>query len=207
MGLTAPVKAGGEDYEPVPAGLQIAILYGLFDIGTHREIGPTWDTDVHKVVLLWELPEQRIEIDGKDLPRAISKRYRLSLHKKAHLRHHLESWRSRAFTDEEIVTFDFKKLLGIPCQLNIVHNHSVKNDRLYANVSSIVPVPMGTELKPENPLAFFSFEEWPAKGIPVNTPDWIQKEIKSSYEWTGEGKKSEPQPQEQGPPIDDYIPF
>ncbi|GAG46718.1 unnamed protein product, partial [marine sediment metagenome] len=34
---------------------------------------------------MWEIPAERIEIEGKDLPRAISKKYRVSLHKKANL--------------------------------------------------------------------------------------------------------------------------
>ena len=200
MALTARSKGNGDLFEPVPSGLQLALCYGVFDIGTHLE--ERWDTEIHKIVVVWELPQHRIQIEDRDLPRAISKSYRLSLHRKANLRADLESWRSRPFTKEqaEVAGFDLKKILGIPCQLNIIHNTS--GDKTYANVASVVPAPMGTELKTENPHAYFSFEEWPEKGIPVNTPDWIKEKIQTSYEWLGKFKQSK----EEDPPIMDQTP-
>ena len=212
MGLTAPVKPGGDDFEPVAQGLHMAICYGVFDIGTHTETlqlkTGVKTKDIHKVILIWELPNERIEIDGKDLPRARSKKYNLSLHKKATLRQDMESWRSKAFVEDEIADFDFKTLLGIPCQVNIVHEYNEKNDKTYANIKTVVPAPMGTHLISENPHAFFSFEEWPDKGIPVGTPDWIKERIMSSHEWLGK-TGLEKQEEDGQPPIgeESEIPF
>lgn len=68
--------------------------------------------------------------------------YTLSLNSKAKLRQHLEAWRGRKFSGEELKGFDLEKLLGANCQLQIVHSLS-DNGRTYANVQAIVPLGKG----------------------------------------------------------------
>jgi hypothetical protein len=181
MALTAKDKGGG-DYEPIPEDLHLAVCYGIWDLGT--QYSEIWHQSSHKVVIVWELPEVRgdFERNGKmvSLPRAISKQYRLSLHKKAGLRKDLESWRGKKFTDEELSRgFDLKKLLGVPCQIQVLHNKV--EDKVYSNISAIIKAPPGTKVTPENPITFFSFEE--NVDIPSNTPDWIAKLIKEAKEF------------------------
>lgn len=184
MPLTAK-EGNGAHFEPVPQGLHIGVCYAVWDLGTHRI--EEWKKDVHKILLSWEIPEERIELekDGEiqDLPRVISRKYTLSLHSKADLRKDLESWRGKVFTPEELEGFDIYNVLKAPCQLNIIHNE--KDKRVYANISSIVPAPKGTKIQPENSTMVFSFEDYPEKGIPEGTPDWIQEIIKDSQEWLG----------------------
>lgn len=183
MGLMAKDKGGG-DFTPIPEDLHLAICYGIWDLGsqfTHFS-----DHPVHKVVIIWEIPNCRgeFERDGKkvNLPRVISKNYTLSLHEKANLRKDLESWRGRKFSEEELKGFDLKKLLAVPCQIQVLHN--IKDDKTYANIGAIIKAPVGTKLTPENPLAFFSFED--NMGIPDNTPQWIADLIKKAEEYIGE---------------------
>jgi len=182
MGLTAKDKGGG-DFTPIPEDLHLAICYGIWDIGT--QFSERWEKSVHKVVIVWELPNCRgeFEKDGKklDLPRAISKTYRISLHKKADLRKNLESWRGKQFSEEELKGFDLKKLLGVPCQIQVLHNKV--DNKTYANISAITKAPAGTKLKPENPIKFFSFED--GVDIPENTPEWIVDLIKNAEEYRG----------------------
>jgi len=203
MALTAKDKGGGRDFKPVPQGLHTAICYAVFDLGTHYN--ERFNNDRHEVVVVWEMPNQRIEIEKEgqrlDLPRAISKRYTLSLHIKANLRQELESWRGKKFTKKELEGFNLENLLGVNCQLNVIHNDSSDGQKTYANVSAVVPPPSGIKLKPENPLVSFSFEDWPTKGIPVGTPEWIQDIIKRSQEWTGQIT-----PSADDVPIDDHVP-
>jgi hypothetical protein len=98
--------------DPIPAGMHIARAYGLFDLGTHYD--EKFDKSRREVVIVWEIAAERIEVDrdGKktNLPRAISKRYTLSLHEKARLRADLESWRGRPFTSEELAGFEMKTI-------------------------------------------------------------------------------------------------
>jgi len=134
MALTAK-DPGGAGYTPPEEGVFQAVCYGLFDLGL--QYSEKWDKTAHRVLLSWELPEQRMEIerDGKtlNLPRAISREYTLSLHKKAQLRKDLEAWRGRIFTAEELAGFDLQKILGSNCMIQVLHTK--KDDKTYANIT------------------------------------------------------------------------
>jgi hypothetical protein len=45
----------------------------------------------------------------------ISKEFTLSMHEKSTLRQFLESWRGKAFTEKEALSFDVTALIGKPC--------------------------------------------------------------------------------------------
>lgn len=200
MGLIAKDKGGG-DFIPVQEGLHHAVCFAIYDIGTH--FNATFGKWGHQCFIMWEIPGERIQIDGKDLPRAISKKFTVSLHEKAELRKYLQTWRGKAFTAEELQGFDIKKLLGVNCFVQVIHN--TKNEKTYANVMSITPLPKGTLKKEaENPLKFFSFED--STNIPDGTPDWIADQIRSAKEWGGGDGGSNNDPNEPPPPDDD-IPF
>ena len=200
MGLIAKDKGGG-DFTPIPEDLHLAVCYGIWDLGT--QFSERWQKSSHKVVIVWEIPGCRgeFERDGKkmNLPRAISKQYRLSLHKKADLRKDLESWRGKKFSDEELRGFDLKKLLGKPCQIQVLHNKV--EDKIYANIAAITKAPSGMKLTPENPLTFFSFEE--SHDIPESTPEWIRDIIERAEEFGREDMPDDYEPAQNG----EEIPF
>src|SRR5688500_17442712 len=180
--LTAKENSGSQ-IEPIESGVHVAICYGVLDLGTHTN--PTFGTEQRKVLIQWEVPGVRgdFEKDGKKVnaPRVISKRYTVSLSEKANLLRDLESWRGRKFTSAELSGFDLKKLLGAPCQLNIVHETS-RDGKVYATVQTIMALPKGvTPPKPETPQLFFSFEE--NADLPAGVPDWIKKIQMESKEW------------------------
>ncbi len=199
MALTAKDRAGG-DFTPIPEDLHLAVCYGIWDIGT--QFSEKYSKSIHKVVIVWEIPGCRgqFERDGKikDLPRAISKRYTISLHKKADLRKDLESWRGKKFTDEELKGFDLKKLLGAPCQIQVLHNKV--DDKVYANIAAITKAPTATKIIPENPLKFFSFED--QAPVPDGTPEWIMDLIRHAEEFKGDGDHDDHNAQ-----YDDSVPF
>jgi hypothetical protein len=68
-----------------------------------------FNSEAFKIVLLFELCNETIERDGKTAPISINKEYTLSLGKKSVLRKHLETWRGRPFTDEELKGFEVGK--------------------------------------------------------------------------------------------------
>lgn len=177
-------KSSGEgNYEPVPAGVHIAICYALYDLGTHYS--EKFGNMAHKITLSWELPEERIEVerDGKKLnmPRAISKEYTLSLNEKANLRKDLENWRGKKFTEDELAGFDVGKIVGVPCQINVVHTQ--KGDKTYSNIGAIMPVPKGFKVKkPENESVYYIIDEH-KRAIPPQCPEFIKKKIEASQEW------------------------
>jgi len=198
---------GGTSFPIIDQGMHHSVCYGIYDLGTHHN--PIFDNRSRKVLVCWELPEERIEIekDGekKDLPRAISKQYTLSLHEKANLRKDLESWRGKSFTSAELEGFDITKLLGVNCMLQVIHR--TKNEKTYANIASIVPLYGKQKVEPENPIRFFSFED--NMDIPEGTPEWIEKKIKESDEWEARMTSSSDDKDANMPPVGAYddIPF
>ena len=197
---------GGKDFDPVPAGIHVAICTAVYDLGT--QFNEKFNNHTRKVLIQWELPDQRITIQDKDsgqdldLPRVISKTYTLSLHEKANLRKELEGWRGKSFTEQELEGFDILKLLGVCCQIQIIHKKTEK--RTYANIVAIFPLPKEQWKEPENPLRSFSFDD--GGKIPDGTPDWIKEIICGSDEWEMRTYNSYALAGDEPPPNND-IPF
>ena len=199
MGLV--VKETGQDFEPIPAGTHQAVCYRIWDLGTQP--GGKWDPK-RQILIAWELPEQRIEIDDKDLPKSLSRRFTNSLHKKSTLRPFLEGWRGKPFTGDELEGFDLTNVLGVNCMIQVMHKDS--NGRTFANVTAAMPLMQGFEKKePENSTLCWSLED--GSPIPKETPEWICKLIEGSQEWVkgqDEAWQDDPGPTQE--PEDD-IPF
>jgi len=201
MALTARQTGSGQDYEPIPAGTHRAVCYAVVDLGTQYQ--ESFDKHVHKVLICWELPDERIEVerDGKrvDMPRAISRKYTMSLHKKAALRHDLEAWRGRAFTDAELEGFDLTKLLSAPCLLGVIHEQRKDGKGVYATISSIIAMPKvkggkSEKIIPENELVAFEIEDGCKPGFSIDAalPEWVVNIIQESAEYTGRKTGKEP---------------
>jgi len=202
MGLIAKENGGG-NFDPVPEGVHLATCYSIFDLGTHFD--EKFGKSAHSIVICWELPQERIDVekDGErmNLPRAISKKYTLSLNEKANLRRDLQTWRGRAFTPEELAGFDLAKVLGKSCQLQVIH--TVKGEKTYSNIAAIMTLPKGSTPPPiENPQRFYSIND-NGENIPDGTPEWIKEIIRASDEWGC----FTPRTQSQGGGAADDIPF
>ena len=189
----------------IPEGVHLAICCGVYDFGT--QYNQHFDKKQHRVMLVWELPEERLDVerDGQtmNLPCNISKEYNLSLHEKAILRLHLEAWRGQSFSSSALAAFELGGVLGIPCQLRIIHKES--NGNIYSKIASIMGIPKGISIPDlENPIRYFSFENQEHGTIPEGTPSWITEKIKEAEEWKVQAGDNEPAP----PPDDDSdLPF
>ena len=211
MGLIAK-KPEGADIEPIEAGPHQAICIRYYDLGTQYYAWEGKDITARKVMVMWEIPDSRIEIEGNDLPRAISREYTLSLHKKATLRADLESWRGKTFSESELDGFNLDKILGTNCMLNIIHKITDKGT--FANVAGVMPLMKNMKKRqPENPLVFFSFDDAEIE-IPAGTPQWIEDKIKASNEWDAFTKSGSSEPKQKPgfdePPLQEEengIPF
>lgn len=130
------VKDAGVDFKPAPQGLHRAVCVDWVDLGVvESKFGAR-----EKVRLVWEIDETMEETGKRYI---ISQMYTPSLHAKANMRHHLESWRGREFTVEERKGFDLDNILGKPCQIQVIH--AAHDDMVYANVASIVPMGKGMD--------------------------------------------------------------
>lgn len=127
----------GTTFKPAPAGVHTAVCCDVVDMGLLEVTYAGQTKKQHKVRLVWQIEE--LMDDGK--PFIVQKRYTLSLHEKSNLRLDLQSWRGRAFTDDELRGFDLEKLIGINCMLNVVHTQ--KAGETYANVTAVMPLKKG----------------------------------------------------------------
>ena len=204
MGITAK-SSGGSDFKPIPEGMYQGVCHMVFDLGTLYS--EHWKKSSRKVLIGWEIPDERIDMDGVSMPMVISKRYTLSLHEKASLRGDLEAWRSKKFTAEELNGFNIQKLMGVNCNIQILHNEY--EGKTYANVVTITPLMKGQEKKEcEGEFLYFSFED--NIDFPESTPEWIVKVAQTSQEWmdiNGGHQAMDAEDAKQEVPVDDDIPF
>lgn len=141
---TKVADTGGGDFTPCPAGLHRAVCIAYIDLGTQegqKYMCPGETVWKQQVVIMWETPDETIEVDGETKPFVVSKFYTKSLSDKANLTADLESWRGRSFTKEELKGFDLDNILGAPCQINVVHE--TKNNKVRARVANVLPLSKG----------------------------------------------------------------
>jgi len=129
------VKHEKTEFTPASEGLHAAVCCDVIDRGIQET---PWGKK-HKCQISWQIEEINPDTGKRQTP---SKFYTVSLHEKAALRKDLETWRGRKFTEEELSGFDLEKLLGVNCQIQIVHNLS-EDGRLFGNVQAIVPMGKG----------------------------------------------------------------
>lgn len=135
MAIIAKGSSGGGNFKPCPPGLHQAVCCDVIDLGM---VPTKFGKDQHKVHIRWQVDETME--DGK--PFMIQQRYTLSLNEKATLRHHLESWRGKPFSAEELTGFDLEKLIGANCQIVVVQRPD-EQGRVWANVQTVTPMGKG----------------------------------------------------------------
>jgi hypothetical protein len=186
MGLNVSGKEGGS-YTPAPAGNHLGVCVRVLDLGTQTggQYGPK-----HKVMISWELSEERITYTDKDGnaqegPYIVSKKYNLTLggkDKPSMLRADLESWRGKAFTPEEEKAFDLVSLVGVPALISVVHELG-SNGNTYANVKGVARLPRGMAAPwPEGKTIFFSFSDWDGHESPQVHPKLLEL-LQATPEW------------------------
>jgi len=187
---------------PTPEGTYPAVCRGVIGIGTHNTGFKNPKTGkenwANQVVLLFELPTERIEINGKEVPRGINTfPMTVSLSPKANLRKFIETWRGRKFTDKEAAAgFDLQVLLGQNCLMSVI-NVDV-GEKTYANIGGVLPAIKATPtFEPENPTIYYEIDS--GMVIPEGTPEWLKIKIFESREMRGHSKDDETGQQNHAP--------
>lgn len=120
----------GTTFIPAPIGIHNAVCCDIVELG----IIPDWDGKKRrKVRLMWQI-DARME-DGRRY--VIGRKYTATLNPKGSLRPDLESWRGRKFTEEEVEGFNLVKLLGKPCQIQVIHEE--KDGETFGRVRTVLP--------------------------------------------------------------------
>lgn len=177
--MSTIVKAtGGGDFQTTPEGTYIGRCFKVIFMGTQTTTGQFGTTSRPKVMISWELLDDEVKMeDGR--PFAASQFYTASLHEKSQLRKHLEAWRGKKFTDEELEGFDLKNVLGTYCMLQIVHS----TDGQYANVNAIMSY-KGDKPAAVNDNVLFDVDN-PDEAILNAMSEKMQAKIKASPEYSG----------------------
>ena len=126
------------NYTPAPDGVHNAVCVDVVDLGI---VETQWGKKP-KLRLVWEVETK--QENGKRF--LVVQSYGASIGPKATLRKHLKGWRGRDFTPEELKGFNIENVIGVPCQLVVVHNES-DDGRVFANVETVLKA-NGTKLTP-----------------------------------------------------------
>ena len=185
MAITAK-KSETFERELIEAGNYVARCYRMVEIGTCDEEFSGVKKQMHKVRIGWELPTELKTFNPEkgEQPCVIDKEYTLSLADKANLRKDLQSWRGKAFTDEEAEAFDITKLLGVSCMLNIIHVQGKKDPtKTYQAIGSVSPMPKGLVCPPQvNETFVFDFENFDEMKF-NSLPDFLKEQIAKTPEY------------------------
>ena len=192
------IKQSETSFEPVPAGTHIARCYAMVSLGTQLPTNPQYKPSF-KVVLQFEFPNERIEVNGVSKPMMTGQflsAYLGSVKKPSKTNLFLTAWRGKAFTEAELAGFDVSRVVGAPCMLNMIHE--TKNGKLRETIASISPLPKGTVASPQiNPKLVYEIEQGRDKVFQA-LPEWMQKMISGCEEWTHPAiSEPEPEPADQ----------
>ena len=180
MSLKVKVKSEAVEFPPIPEGTYRAVCYTIADLG--EQYNDKFKKTANKVMFIWEIVDDdlRIDIDGEMKRRAISKQYTASFGQRSHMYKDIRPWIGREFTKEEQEgTFDLTSLIEKGCLLNIT-NDKAADGKVYANVSSVMPLPKGIKVgKPENPVVIYDMDE-SGDEVKQKLPEWVQKIIDRS---------------------------
>ena len=206
--IVMPIAKAGANFTPAPEGTHLARCFGCISLGTQKSelFAASW-----KILLMFELPEEMIEIPDKGAaPMVVTKEYTLSLGKKATLTQHLNSWRGRAFTPEELKGFEVSNVVGAACQVTIQHKAAKVTGNVRADIVSITGLPKGVTPPAQwHPSVKYEIEMMKNE-VFTALPEWIQKKIALCEEWQPSTVKpiEAPEPPEQGPDAEDeLVPF
>jgi hypothetical protein len=183
MSLIATENGGS--YQLPPEGNHLGRCVQVIDLGTQNDTYNGKPKKLHKVRLGWELPEERAVFNEErgEEPFLVSKEYTLALGERANLRHDLESWRARRFSESELEAFDVSKFLEATCMVNVIHRISAKK-RKYAHVNGVTPLPKGIKDVPKQVLPSLKYMiEDGAGGVFPDLPEFIRNKIMASVEW------------------------
>lgn len=161
---------------PLAAGTYTGICVGVVDLGTqHNEMYKKYS---QRVMLIWEIPSETVEVDGERKPRWQSKEYNASLTEKSNLFKDISSLCGKPVTSEE---FDLKCLLGQSAILSVIIKETKSGS--YNDIGSIMAIPAGIpHPTTESELLLFDMDSWDDKVLEA-LPGWIQDKVRRSTEY------------------------
>lgn len=168
---------------PLAGGTYLGICIGIIDVG--EQYNQNFKNYADKLMLLFEISGETVNVDGEDKPRWLSREYTASLNEKAALYKHLVAWRSRDFTESELDTdgdgFNIESMLGKPCMLTVIVKDG--DNGTYNRIENIAALPKGVPAPTtEQELLAYDIDERD-EAVFAKLPEWIQDKIKKSTQF------------------------
>ena len=190
-----------------PAGSHPARCYQIIDMGTHTEEGAYGIQSNRKIRFSWELPDELHVFDEKKGPQpfVVHRMINFIISPRSNFQKMLESWRGKPFTEEELDSFEIRKVLGAVCMVSVIH--ALKNGQTYANVENVVPLPAKWKAimaAPINNPVYYEIEMGKTHSVYKNLPEWLRNQISKCNEWSdqkpdvGEAPSEEEDPFQSG---------
>jgi hypothetical protein len=187
MGLIA-VAGKSSKFKPVPDGVHLARCYSIVDLGHQKSDYKGKITNLKKLLIQFEVHGEDDEGNPlhteKGEPMSISKTFTNSINEKANLRRDLESWRGKHFTQEELLGFTVKSVLGVWAMISVIKTAG-ENGKEYTVINSITPVPKQMRANlPEgyNDLRLFDLDDFRQEDFD-KVSDYYKEKIKLSDEY------------------------
>ena len=187
----------------IPEGSFEAVLVMVIDAGTHPYNNQKEKTveKRHWVYLVWEIPAC-LTSEGK--PALKSRKYNLTISKKAKLREHIEGMLGSALSQKQ---FEIKNLLGTTALIQVQRVEGYEGP----SITNVMKIPGDKQIKPFHELVGFDIDD---SEIPESVSPWIRDMIEQSEEWQGERKidgengevESQDEPHEETMPDFEIIP-
>lgn len=172
-------------YEDPPMGPHPAICYRLIDLGTSEQRGFNGEPPKkkHQIFIGWELCGEDRMSDGR--PYTVGKFYTYSMARTATLRKHLESWRGKNFTPDEMGPaaknpFDLETIVGAKCILQL--GPSMNGERVVVDSIGRAMKGLNYPDAPENGQIIFNLANYRAVDFEA-LPDSFKAMVMRSDEW------------------------
>jgi hypothetical protein len=134
--MAITVSENKREFPKHPEGVFQAVCCDVVDLGIEKVVFDGKEKMQPKIRLYFQTEE--FEPDGQK-KFIVAKRFTASLSEKSALRQFLTAWRGRAFTKDELTSFDLETLVGANCQLQVVHQLG-RDGEIYANIGAVLPI-------------------------------------------------------------------
>jgi hypothetical protein len=131
------IKKQQNNYIPAPAVSHTAVCVYVLYLALKTTVWQGKEKTLPKVAFVFQIGKKTD--DGK--PFTVWVRFTASFHKKSKLTEALKIWLGKELSDQEKDNLDLETLVGKPALISVIHAN--KNGSVFANISSIIPLPDG----------------------------------------------------------------
>lgn len=170
---------------PLPIDTYMGVCVAVVELGEQYQ---QYDKQkqgkyVNECMFIFEIPGERIQIDGEDKPRWVNRRVSQLISPTSTLYGILESWRGHPLTEQEKVSgVDLTALNGKPAMLSVTIKEG-KDGKARNAITAISKFPKGVvPPQPESELLLFDIDE-PDMETFSKLPKWVQNTIAKSTQF------------------------